>query len=148
MSFSYQTPKKIDLSPALAINCKRFQNFNFENFSTTEVVFFNWLVARSNSFKFPFYHSFEDIRHETGIKRFQLTGILKKFVSLGIVVLTKRRCKYSSGSITHFHVQFHNIIELIPKIYKFDTSTGLSETQYYAEISKTINDIWRNQAQY
>jgi hypothetical protein len=79
------------------------------------VVFFEYLVVKSKSFKFkPFFHSSETIFNETGIKRNKLDAILKRFIELEILSIEIK----GFPKVKHFVVNFEKVQYYLPKIYQ------------------------------
>lgn len=110
------TKAKKDTHP-LAINIRKFQRYNYNYFSCEEVVFFEYLVVKANSFKqVPFYHSSETIFNETGIKKHSLNTIIKRFENLNYISIVVK----GMPRVKHFTVHYPKIYDDIKHIYLLD----------------------------
>jgi hypothetical protein len=110
---------KADTHP-FAINILKLQRYNFNFFSTEEVVFFEYVVIKGRSFicRAEFFHSSETIRRETGIKKHALNSIIKRFVNLGILGIKVK----GMPRVKYFTLNYQRIIELLPQIYLLNES--------------------------
>ncbi len=97
-----------------AVYIKELQQYNFDFFSLEEVVFFEYLIIKAQSFKREFFHSSATIEKETGIKRSKLKAIINKFEKLGIVKVEVK----GFPLVKYFIVDFVKIQTLLPKIYQ------------------------------
>ncbi len=105
---------KEDIHP-FAINILKLRRYNFDFFTTEEVVFFEYIVVKQLAFKTKgaFFHSSETIRRETGIKKYALNTIIKRFVNLGILKVTVK----GMPQVKYFTLCHEGILALLPKIY-------------------------------
>lgn len=104
---------KKDVHP-LAINIRKLQRYNFTYLGCEEVVFFEYLVVKANSFKqVPFYHSSETILKETGIKKHSLKSIINRFEALGYISIEVK----GMPKVKHFTVHYPKIQADLGLIY-------------------------------
>jgi hypothetical protein len=118
----------------LSINIQKLQRYNFNFFKLEEVVFFEYLVVKSKSFKFkPFFHSSETIFKETGIKRNKLDAILKRFIELEILSIEIK----GFPKVKHFVVNFEKVQYYLPKIYQ-----SAENGRLHPYITKLLDDFY------
>ena len=109
---------KIDNHP-LAVNCLKFQYYNFDFFSCQEIVLFETLIVLGGiSFKKKgeFFHSTKTLTDKTGVKKHTVDNSIKKFETLGIVDVEVK----GMPRVKFYKMNWDNIIELLPEIYQFD----------------------------
>jgi len=117
---------KKDKNP-FAINILKLQRYNFDFFSTEEVVLFEYLIVKAQAFGYKeFYHSTQTISSETGIKRRKLLSILNRFQDLGFLEIEIK----GFPKIKYFFVNLLKIQDLIPQIYQFVHSYQLDVQTY------------------
>lgn len=131
----FKKPIKEDKHP-LAINVMKLQRYNFNFFSTEEVVFFEYLMVKGSSFKAgkQFYHSTETIFRETGIKKNSLNSIIKRFTELGIIKIEVK----GFPKVKHFLVVFPRVMELFSQIYQSSENGKLPSA-----LSKLLFDFFQ-----
>ena len=109
---------KIDHHP-LAVNCLKFQYYNFDFFSCQEIVLFETLVVLGGiSFKKKeeFFHSTKTFTNKTGIKKHTVDKSIERFEALGILDVEVK----GMPRVKFYKMNWNNIIELLPDIYQFD----------------------------
>ena len=109
---------KIDNHP-LAVNCLKFQYYNFDFFSCQEIVLFETLIVLGGiSFrkKEEFFHSTKTLTDKTGIKKHTVDKSIERFETLGIVDVEVK----GMPRVKFYKMNWDNIIELLPEIYQFD----------------------------
>lgn len=109
---------KIDNHP-LAVNCLKFQYYNFNFFSCQEIVLFETLIVLGGiSFKKKdeFFHSTKTLTDKTGIKKHTVDKSIERFETLGIVNVEVK----GMPRVKFYKMNWDNIIELLPEIYQFD----------------------------
>ena len=65
-----------------------------------------------------FFHSSETIRRETGIKKYALSTIVKRFIALGIFSINIK----GMPRVKFFALNYDRIVELLPQIYLLEES--------------------------
>jgi len=109
---------KIDNHP-LAVNCLKFQYYNFNFFSCQEIVLFETLIVLGGiSFKKKdeFFHSTKTLTDKTGIKKHTVDKSIERFETLGIIDVEVK----GMPRVKFYKMNWDNIIELLPEIYQFD----------------------------
>ena len=109
---------KIDNHP-LAVNCLKFQYYNFNFFSCQEVVLFETLIVLGGiSFKKKdeFFHSTKTLTDKTGVKKHTVKKSIERFETLGIIDVEVK----GMPRVKFYKMNWDNIIELLPEIYQFD----------------------------
>lgn len=109
---------KIDNHP-LAVNCRKFQYYNFDFFSCQEIVLFETLVVLGGiSFKKKeeFFHSTQTLTDKTGIKNHTIKKSIERFENLGIIDVEVK----GMPRVKFFKMNWDNIIKLLPEIYQYD----------------------------
>lgn len=109
---------KIDNHP-LAVNCLKFQYYNFDFFSCQEIVLFETLIVLGGiSFKKKeeFFHSTKTLTDKTGIKKHTVDKSIQRFGALGILDVEVK----GMPRVKFYKMNWGNIIELLPEIYQFD----------------------------
>lgn len=109
---------KIDNHP-LAVNCLKFQYYNFNFFSCQEVVLFETLIVLGGiSFKKKdeFFHSTKTLTDKTGVKKHTVEKSIKRFETLGIIDVEVK----GMPRVKFYKMNWDSIIELLPEIYQFD----------------------------
>ena len=103
----------------LAINILKFQYYNFEFFNCQEIVLYeNIVVLGGISFasKEEFFHSTETLAGKTGVKRYSVDRILRRFKGLGFIDYQIK----GMPQVKHIKILWDNILEMLPEIYQFD----------------------------
>ena len=109
---------KINNHP-LAINSQKFQYYNFDFFSSQEILLFETLIVLGGiSFKKKgeFFHSTKTLTHKTGIKKHTVNKSILRFETLGVLDVEVK----GMPRVKFFKMNWDNIIELLPEIYLFD----------------------------
>lgn len=109
---------KIDNHP-LAVNCLKFQYYNFNFFSCQEVVLFETLIVLGGiSFKKKdeFFHSTKTLTDKTGVKKHTVDKSIERFETLGIIDVEVK----GMPRVKFYKMNWDNIIELLPEIYQFN----------------------------
>lgn len=109
---------KIDNHP-LAVNCLKFQYYNFDFFSCQEIILFETLIVLGGiSFrkKEEFFHSTKTLTDKTGVKKHTVDKSIERFETLGIIDVEVK----GMPRVKFYKMNWSNIIELLPEIYKFD----------------------------
>ena len=109
---------KIDHHP-LAVNCLKFQYYNFDFFSCQEIVLFETLIVLGGiSFKKKeeFFHSTKTLTDKTGIKKHTVSKSIERFEALGILDVEVK----GMPRVKFYKMNWDKIIELLPEIYQFD----------------------------
>ena len=95
-----------------------FTSIYFNFFNCQEIMMYETLVILGGkSFKNKeFFHSTQTIADKTGIKRYSVDKILKKFKEYGIIEYQIK----GMPNVKYITVLWDNIMELLPEIYQFD----------------------------
>lgn len=118
----------------MSINILKLQRYNFKYFSLEEVVFYEYLVIKAQSFGFKqFYHSTATIENETGLKRHKLDSIIAKFKKNGILDVEIK----GFPLVKHFTVNFIKIQSLLTQIYQF-----AKEDNFIGVNNKLLDDFY------
>jgi hypothetical protein len=122
-----------------SVNFFKMQLYNHENFSTDEIIFFEFLVLKAKSFGYQeFHYSARKIEAEIGMGRSLQERMIRKFVGLGILQFEVRGCPQEK----HFTVIFDKVIHLLPSIYQLEEINKIN-----AEISKFILQYYKQIAE-
>ena len=128
-------------SHAMAVNVIKFQYYNFKFMECREIVLFETLIVLGGiSFgqKEEFYHSTQTLVEETGIKRYTVDKILKRFKDLGLIEYSIK----GMPQVKYIKVSWGNILELLPEIYHFD-----KVKIYFGGTTKPLIDFYKQYAE-
>ncbi len=132
---------KTDKHP-FAVNIRKLQRYNFEFFTTEEAVFFEYIIVKTiYNGGGEYYHSSQEIRRETGIKRSALNTIIERFKALGILKVEVK----GMPNIKYFWVEYRRVIELLPQIFQLNSSYCQQVNQHQLLLDFLIPQMHHNE---
>ena len=145
----------MDRKHPLAINFKRFLQYDFKVTKLDEAIFFEWLIVKQKSFGEgnPFFYQNRRVIEELGIRRNRLNSIKSKFLDYGLHI----ECTGQMNT-THYlveydfieqflnnHVKYEEQVEMFKNIrhlnFKGESNLSESERERVVHYIQVLNEV-------